>query len=260
LQSYLFEGEFIKGWSLCVLGYLGLAGRVENGSNTAFIPNIFFASDQAKSKSAFSLPFFPSMIEATADSPPRKEHLMFPNGEILSPLFFVFSPNESAHYGLVQYTPSGFLTHLISRLTESDFFSIVLDARDHPSTPSYSNQFTFTCGKLKVDNITIRGHSDCIQVTMERNSKEDHHEFTPPSEICAFAYEEIHSTCQSILKQWMPKITIHPCFFCRDCTVADHFAVLHDVTLNPLMLRCTKSTMVYSALQPETLWFKQSPK
>lgn len=260
LQSYLFEGEFIKGWSLRVLGFLGLAGRVENGNNTSFIPNIFFASDKVKSKAEFSLPFFPAMIEATADSPPRKEHLVFPNGEILSPLFFVFSPNESARYGLVQYTPSGFLTHLISRLTENDFFSIVLDARDQPSTPSYSNQFTFTCGKLKIDNITIRGHSDCIQVTVERKSKEDHQEFTPPSEICVSAYEEINSTCQSILEQWMPKITIHPCFFCRDCTVADHFAVLHDVTLNPLTLCCTKSTMVYSALQPEMLWFKQSLK
>ena len=260
LQSYLFESEFIKGWSLRVLSFLGLAGCVESGNNTAIIPNIFFASDQVNSKAAFSLPFFPSMIEATANSPPRKEYLTFPNGEVLSPLFFVLSPNDSAQHGLVQYLPPGFLTHVISKLTESDSFSIVLDARDQPSTPSFSNQFTFSCGKLKIDNITIRGHSNCIQITVERKSRENHQEFTPPSEICAAAYEEIYSTCQLILLQWMPKITIHPCFFCRDCAIADHFAILHDIALNPPTLNCTKSTMVYSAVQPEMLWFKQSSR
>ena len=258
LQSYLFESEFIKGWSLRVLGYLGLAGSVESGSNTAIIPNMFFTGDQANSKAEFSLPFFPSMIEEAATSPLRKEYLTFPNGERLSPLFFVFSPNDSAQYGLIQYIPPGFLTHLISKLTESIFFSIVLDARDHPSTPSYSNQFTFTCGKLKIDNITIRGHSDCIQITVERKSRENRQEFTPPNEICAAAYKEIHNTCQLILLEWMPKITIHACFFCRDCEIVDHFAVLHDTTLNPPTLNCTKTTMVYSATEPETLWFGQS--
>ena len=256
LKSHLFEGEYIKDWSLRVLSFLGLAGTVENGSNTAFIPNIFFESGSVKFSTAFNLHFFPSMIEMTADSPPRREHLVFPNGDRLSPLFFVFSPHESAQHGLIQYTPPGFLTHLISHLTESDFFSIVLDARDQPSTPSFSNQFTFTCGNLKIDNVTIRGHTDCIQVTVERKSRENHKEFTPPSKICTSTYEVIYTACQAILLQWMPKITVHPSFFCRDCAVADHFAVLHDSTLNPPTLNCTKSTMIYSALQSETLWFK----
>lgn len=256
LQSRLFEREYIKGWCLRILGFLGLAGGIERGNNTAVIPNSFFAGDQVNYKTAFSLSFVPSMIEASANSPPRKEYLVFPNGEVLSPLFFVFSPNDSAQQGLVHYIPPGFLTHLISRLTESDFFSIVLDARDQPSTPSFNNQFTFTCGKLNIDDITIRGHGDCIQVTVERKSKEDHQEFTPPSEVCADAYRNIYSTCQLILLQWFPKITIHPCFFCRDCSVADHFAILHNINLNPPTLSCTRSSMVYSAERPETLWFK----
>ena len=256
LQSFLFEGEFIKGWSLRVLASLGLCGEIEDGSNTAIIPKVFFMNDQGKSN-AFSLPLFPSMIEATAHSPPRTEYISFPDGKKLTPLFFVFSPNESVQYGLMQYTPPGFFTHLISKLTDIEFFSIVLDARERPVVPSYCNQFTFCFGSGRLDDVTIRSYSDCIQVTIERKTRENRPDFTSPAEISASVYKGIYNTSQLILQKWMPQITIHPSFFCRDCKTVDHFAVLHNTTLSPFTLSCTKTSMVYSAQESEMMWFHE---
>ena len=161
LQSMLFEGEFIKGWSLRVLGSLGLCGSVKRGSNTAIIPNHIFVN-------SFSLPILPSMIEDTATSPPLKEFKTLPDSKLLSPLFFVFSPNKSIQYGLMQYTPPGFFTHLISRLTENYLFDIFINARDQSTTPSYNSQFKFSFEKLEINNVIIREHGDCIQVTVEQ--------------------------------------------------------------------------------------------
>ncbi|XP_065911500.1 uncharacterized protein [Dysidea avara] len=247
LQSLLFEGEFIKGWSLRVFKFLGLAGTVEKDTKTAIIPGPFF-------ENSFSLPIFPSMIDATANSLPLKEFITFPDGKSLSPLFFVFSPDEAIQYGLMQYTPPGFFTQLISKLTEGCLFGIVLDAMDEPKTPSYSNQFTFRFGKLEIDNVTIREHSDCIQVTVERRAAENLPEFQPPEEICSFIGKEICNIGQSILQQWMPRITIQPCFFCRHCC-EDHFAALFKMG-PPILLNCTKTMTIYKASPQEIMWLK----
>ncbi|XP_065910127.1 uncharacterized protein [Dysidea avara] len=247
LQSLLFEGEFIKGWSLRVFKFLGLAGTVERDTKTAIIPGPFF-------ENSFSLPIFPSMIDATANSLPLKEFITFPDGKSLSPLFFVFSPDEAIQYGLMQYTPPGFFTQLISKLTEGCLFGIVLDAMDEPKTPSYSNQFTFRFGKLEIDNVTIRKHSDCIQVTVERRATENLPEFQPPEEICSFIGKEICNTGQSILQQWMPRITIQPCFFCRHCC-EDHFAAVYKMG-PPILLNCTKTMTIYKASPQEIMWLK----
>ena len=247
LQSLLFEGEFIKGWSLRVFKFLGLAGTVEKDTKTAIIPRPFF-------EESFSLPIFPSMINDAANSPPLKEFITFPDGKLLSPLFFVFSPNECIHFGLMQYTPPGFFTQLISQLTERCLFGIVLDAMDDPRTPSFSNQFTFRFGKLEIDNVTIREHSDCIQVTVERRATENLPEFQPPEEICSFIGKEICNTGQSILQRWMPRITIQPCFFCR-CCHEDHFAALYKIG-PPILLNCTKTMKIYTASPQELMWLK----
>ena len=247
LQSLLFEGEFIKGWSLRVFSFLGLAGTVEKDTKTAIIPGLFF-------EDSFNLPIFPSMIDARANLPPLKDFITFPDGKSLSPLFFVFSPNEAIQYGLMQYTPPGFFTQLISKLTEGCLFGIVLDAMDEPKTPSYSNQFTFRFGKLEIDDVTIREHSDCIQVTVERRATENLPEFQPPEEICSLIGKEIYNTSQSILQQWMPRITIQPCFFCRCCS-EDHFAALFKMG-PPILLNCTKTMKICSASPQEKMWLE----
>jgi len=248
LQSLLFEGEFIKGWSLRVFKFLGLAGTVEKDTKTAIIPGPFF-------EDSFNLPIFPSMIDDTANSPPFKELITYPGGKLLSPLFFVFSPNEAIHFGLMQYTPPGFFTQLISKLTDCCLFGIVLDAMDKPKTPSYSNQFTFRFGKLEIDNVTIREHSDCIQVTVERRASENLPEFQPPEEICSEIGKEIYNTSQSILQQWMPRITTQPCYFCRCCAHEDHFAALYKMG-PPILLNCTKTMKIYKASPQEMMWLK----
>jgi len=246
LQSLLFEGEFIKGWSLRVFSFLGLAGTVEKDTKTAIIPGPFF-------EDSYSLPIFPSLIDASASSPWLKEFITFPGDKLLSPLFLVFSPNDSIHVGLMQYTPPGFFTQLISKLTENHLFGIVLDAMDKPRTPSYSNQFTFRFGNLEIDNVTIREHSDCIQVTVERRATENLPEFESPEIVCSSIGTAIYNTSQSILRQWMPRITIHPCFFCRSCP-EDHFAVLHTMG-PPVLLSCTVTQKnIYSASSQEMMW------
>jgi len=243
VQSMLFEGEFIKGFSLRVFNSLGLCGNVERGSSTAIIPDLFFGS-------SFSLLFFPSMIETTAISSPRKQCITLPNGKLLSPLFFVFSSCKSTQ---MQYTPPGFFTQLVSSLAESHLFNTVLDARDQPATPSYRNQFTFCFGKCEVNNVTIQEHSDCIQVTVEQTAAENlSTEYEPIEEICFAIREEIYSTGQSILQLWMPRISLHPCFFCT-CCYEDHFAVLHNMG-PPVQLSCTQKMKLYFASPQETIW------
>ena len=144
-----------------------------------------------------------------------------------------------------------FFTHLISRLTENYHFNILIDARDQSTTPLYKNHFKFSFEKLDV----ISREHDCIQVTVEQLVPENSSaECQPPEEVCSSARKKIYITGQSIVQQWMPRITVYPCFYCRHCS-EDHFATLHNMG-PPILLSCTKTMKIFAVAPQEMMWLR----
>ena len=123
------------------------------------------------------------------------------------------------------YVPPGFYVRLLASVAKSSHCRILFEQ---------INRYTVTFAYKVLDFITVREHTDSIEVLVTRSAQEGSH-VPPLSEVCRETFELINASVEEVYT-WLPGVSVTTAFVCSNCSskVPRHFIIFGQDNLTAL--------------------------
>ena len=183
--------------------------------------------------------FVPCMLDAPSESVPghSPSYLSTDVQHTAKPMHLIFSTH---------YVPPGFCVRLLASIAKHEDCCIIFEQ---------SNRYAVTFDYQEVDEITVREHTDSIEVQVTRAAKGGPH--VPPfHRVCRDILELVNTSIQEVYI-WLPSVSVNTAFICSNCSldVPRHFIVFDEGTLTTTTVRCQKNKrQQLGQLQSQKYW------
>ena len=178
--------------------------------------------------------FVPCMLHTSSDStaPHSPSHVAS-----TKPMHLIFNTH---------YVPPGFYVRLLAAVAKNPHCRILF---------KQINRFTVTFAYQEVDEITVREHTDSIEVQIIRAAQGGPHvPFFP--QVCRDTLTLINTSVQEVFK-WLPAVSVNTAFVCSSCSseLPRHFVTFHKDTLITTTVRCQQEKLQQLGLcQSQKCW------
>ena len=183
--------------------------------------------------------FVPCMLDAPSESVPghSPSYLSTDVQHTAKPMHLIFSTH---------YVPPGFCVRLLASIAKHEDCCIIFEQ---------SNRYAVTFDYQEVDEITVREHTDSIEVQVTRAAKGGPH--VPLfHRVCRDILELVNTSIQEVYI-WLPSVSVNTAFICSNCSldVPRHFVVFDEGTLTTTTVRCQKNKrQQLGQLQSQQYW------
>ena len=146
------------------------------------------------------------------------------------------------------YVPPGFYVRLLATVARNPNCRVLFQQ---------INRFTVTVAYQEVDEITLREHTDSIEVRVSRAAQGGSH-VLPFNQVCRDTLMLIEASIIE-LQKWLPGVSISTAFVCSNCLpkVEKHFVKFDRDTLITTTIRCQKEKLqTLDQCQSQQYWLK----
>ena len=182
--------------------------------------------------------FVPCMLEAPSESIPyhSPSHLST-DAHTAEPMHLVFHTH---------YVPPGFYVRLLASIAIHEGYEIVFEQ---------TNRYAVTFDYQEVYEITMREHTDSIEVQVTRAAQGGPH--VPPfHRVCRVILELMNTSIQEVY-MWLPSVSVKTAFVCSSCSsdLPKHFVLFDQDALTTTIVRCQKKErQQLGRLQSQNYW------